>query len=191
MSSEDESSGDREAREIEEGFRATCSRALASLCHKRHYDVLLDKGHSKRSASSINGHLLNRLSGQSWTRVRDRIMNLLPIALRAILSRDIGLMSANWDIPLLPNDAYVLHNSSQEEGTQYVKDLLTAYHSSKGDDSGRVAEAIIRCTKYMLVNEAFEFMMRSMPEESRTAFVAWLAQQRASKRRKKSSNNDQ
>ena len=111
MSSEDESSSDREARDIEEEFRATCSRALASLCHKHRYDMLLDKGHSKRSASSINGRLLNRLSGQSWTSVRDHIMNL-------------------------PN-----------------------YRSSKGDDAGRVAEAIIRQTKYMLVNEAFEFMI--------------------------------
>ena len=82
MSSEEESSSDRVAREAEEEFRATCSRALESLCHKHHYDMLLDKG---RSASSVNGHLLNRLSGQSWTRVRDHIMNLLGTCVYSLL----------------------------------------------------------------------------------------------------------
>ncbi|CAE7764453.1 unnamed protein product, partial [Symbiodinium pilosum] len=176
---------DSEAREIEEGFRATCSGALASLCHKRHYDMLMDKGHSKRSASSINGHLLNRLSGQSWTRVH------------AILNRDIGLMSANWAAPLLHNDAYILRESSQEdlpsaeEGTRFARNLLLDHHASKGDDSGRVAEALIRCTKYMHINEAFKFLLRSMPAESRTVFVIWLAQQRASKKRKRPGNQEQ
>ena len=197
MSSEEDSSGDSEAREIEAGFRTICSGALASLRHKHHYDMLMDKGHSKRSASSINGHLLNRLSGQSWTRVRDHIMNLLPTALHAILNRDIGLMSANWDAPLLHNDAYILRESSQEElpsaeeGTQFARHLLLDHHASKGDDSGRVAEALIRCTKYMHINEAFEFLLRSMPAESRTVFVAWLAQQRASKKRKRPCNTEQ
>ena len=61
-------------REAEEEFREASSRAVVCMCERHHYDMLLDKGHSKRSASSINGHLASRMSGMPWQRVRDHVL---------------------------------------------------------------------------------------------------------------------
>ena len=48
---EDES--ERERQEAEDDFKEMCARAVVSLCTRHHYDLLLDKGHSQQSASSI------------------------------------------------------------------------------------------------------------------------------------------
>ena len=179
--SAEEDSSDREARDAEEEFRETCSRAVVSLCARHHYDMLLDKGHTKRSASSINGHLASRVSGQPWATVRDHILNLVPVALQDTLPEEIDLMGANWDTPLLPNDAFILRRSVQDElpeqakGIQYAKECLTAHLVGQGDDTGRVAETIIRRTEHMRVNAAYEYLMRSVPVELRITYIAWLA----------------
>ena len=58
-------------------------------------------------------------------------------------------MSANWEVPLLHNDAYILRESSQEdlpsaeEGIRLARNLLLDHHASKSDDLGCVAEALI------------------------------------------------
>ena len=167
-------------------------RAVVSLCARHHYDMLLDKEHTKRSASSINGHLASRMSGEPWARVRDHILNLLPVALQGTLCREIALMGAHWDTPLLANDAYILRRSEQDElpekaeGIQFAQELLSAHLSGHGDENGRVAETMVKRTKHMRAMAAYEFMTRSMPVELRITFIAWLARWRASKKRRMS-----
>ena len=125
-SSSAEAASDRERREAEEDFSEMCARAFVRLCTRltrHHYDMLLDKGHSQRSASSINGHLASRCSSQPWTQVRDHVLGLLPVALQNTLRKEIDLMGENWETPLLPNDAYI-RSAPEEllepvEGAQY------------------------------------------------------------------------
>ena len=83
------------------------------------------------------------MSGEPCARFRDHILNLLPVTLQDTLRREIDLLGANWDTPLLPNDVYILRRSlpdelpEQAEGIQYAQDLLTAHLSGHGDDNGR------------------------------------------------------
>ena len=55
--------------------------------------------------------------------------------LQDTLRREIDLMGANWDIPFLPNDAFIIRKSKPEElpgpddGAQYAKDLLRNFLS--------------------------------------------------------------
>ena len=51
-SAEEDSSG-REARDAEEEFRETCSRAVVSLCTRHHYDMLLDKDTQRGMAAAL------------------------------------------------------------------------------------------------------------------------------------------
>ena len=68
-----------EDREADEEFHEACSRAVVCMCERDHHDMLLDKGRSKRSASSINGHLASRMSGMSWQRVRDHVLRYIGV----------------------------------------------------------------------------------------------------------------
>ena len=127
-SSSEEAESDREKREAEDDFCEMCARAVVRLCTKHHYDMLRDKGHFQRSASSINGHLASRCSDQPWTQVRDQVLGLLPVALQNALRKEIDLMGENWETPLLPNDAFIIRRSTPddlpepEECVQFAKD---------------------------------------------------------------------
>ena len=175
--------------EAEEDFRETCARAVVRLCTGHHYDMLMEKGHSKRSASSINGHLASRCSNQPWTQVRDHVFGLLPMALQDILRKEIDLIGANWDVPFLPNDAFIIRKSKQEDlpepdvGAQYAKDLLCNYLSQRIDGCERILEVMIRLTRYTRTKVMYEFLVRSMPVEQRITFIAWLGEWKLNKRR--------
>ena len=190
-SSLEEGESDRERREAEEDFREMCARAVVRLCARHHYDMLMEKGHSKRSASSINGHLASRCSNQPWTQVRDHVLGLLPVALQDILRKEIDLMGANWDVPFLPNDAFIIRKSKQEElpepddGAQYAKDLLRNYLSQRIDGCERILEVMIRRSRYTRSKVWFEFLVRSMPVEQRITFIARLGEWKLNKRRRR------
>ena len=107
---------ERERQEAEEDFKQMCARAIVRLCTRHHYDLLKAKGHSQRSASSINGHLASRCANLPWTEVRDRVLDLLPVALQNTLRGEIiDLMGENWGTPLLPNDAFIIRKSLPED----------------------------------------------------------------------------
>ena len=185
-SSSEEGESDRERREAEEDFREMCARAVVRLCTRHHYDMLLEKGHSKQSASSINGHLASRCSNQPWTQVRDHVIGLLPVALQGILRKEIDLMGANWDIPFL-----IIRKSQPEElpepddGAQYAKDLLRNFLSQRTDGCERILEVMIRHSRYTRIKVWLEFLVRSMPVDQRITFIAWLGEWKMNKRRRR------
>ena len=153
---------------------------------------MTEKGEKQmRSARSINGHLASRWSNKPWPRVRDHVLSLLPVALQDTLRREIDLMDANWDTPFLPNDAFIMRKSQPEdlpepdEGVPRAKELLSSYLSSRIDGSEGILEVMMRRTKHMRANAMYEFLVRSMPVNERVTFIAWLADWRACKRRKK------
>ena len=150
---------------------------VPDIIHGTHYDFLRSiLRHGLRPGGLKEGHrqmvhcLPDRRS--SWQFFPPRV-DTLP--------GEIDLMGANWDTPLLPNDAFILRRSVQDElpaqakGIQYAKEFLTAHLAGQGDDTGRVAETIIRRTKHMRVNAAYEYLMRSVPVELRITCIAWLA----------------
>ena len=190
-SSSEEAASDRERREAEEDFREMYARANIRLCMRHHYDMLLDKGHSKRSASSINGHFASPCSNQSWTQVRDHVIGLLPEALHNILNQELDLMGANWDVPFLPNDAYIIRQSIPEElpepegGAQFAKDLLRTSLSQRTDGSERILEVMIRHSRYTRTKIWMEFPVRSMPVDQRITNIAWFGEWKLNKRRRR------
>ena len=187
-SSSEEAASDRD-REAEDDFREMCARAVVRLCTKHHYDMLLDKGHSQRSASSINGHLASRCSGQPWTQVRDQVLGLLPVTLQNTLRKEIDLMGENWETPLLPNDAFIIRRSTSEElpepeeGVQYAKDLLRAFLSQRTDEYERILEVGYKHSKYTRTSIWMECLVRSMPVDQRISYLNWLGEKKLAKRR--------
>ena len=190
-SSSEEAASERENREAEDDFREMCARAVVRLCTKHHYDMLLDKGHSQRSASSINGHLASRCSGQPWTQVRDHVLGLLPVTLQNTLRKEIDLMGENWETPLLPNDAFIIRRSTSEElpepeeGVQYAKDLLRTFLSQRTDEYERILEVGYKHSKYTRTSIWMEFLVRSMPVDQRISYLNWLGEKKLVKRRRR------
>ena len=186
---EDES--ERERQEGEDDFKEMCTRAVVRLCARHHYDLLLDKGHSQRSASSINGHLASRCSNLPWTQVRDHVLGLLPVALQNTLRREIDLMGENWETPLLPNDAFIIRRSTPEdlpepdEGAQHAKDLLRNFLSQRTDEYGRILEVGYKHSKYTRTRIWMEFLVRSMPVDQRNSYLTWLGEKKLMKRRRR------
>ena len=112
-----------------------CARAIVRLCTRHHYDLLKAKSHSERSARSINGHLASRCAYLPWTEVRDRVLDLLPVALQNTLRSEIDLMGENWGTLRLPNDAFIVRKSpaedlpEPEEPANYAMTLLRGFLS--------------------------------------------------------------
>ena len=189
-SSEQENASDRENREAEEDFTECCARAVVRLCTWHHYEMLLDKGHSQRSASSINGHLASRCSSMLWSRVRDRVLGLLPVALQNALRQEIDRMGLNWETPFLPNDAYVIRKANDmgfpdtEEAVSFAKELLSISFPQHVQGNDRIVDTLIRHSKYRRPKVVFEFLVRSMPVEQRFSFLAWLGEWRVTKKRR-------
>ena len=190
-SSSVEDASERERQEAEEDFKEMCARAVIRLCTKHHYDLLLDKGHSQRSASSINGHLASRCSSLHWTQVRDQVLEMLPEMLQRTLRNEIDLMGENWGTPLLLNDAFIIRRSAPEdlpepeECAQKAKDLLQCFLSERNVESDRILEAGYKFSKYTRVKIWMEFLVRSMPADQRNSYLTWLGEQRLLKRRRR------
>ena len=190
-STSEEAESDRENREAEDDFREMCARAVVRLCAKHHYDMLRDKGHSQRSASSINGHLASRCSGQPWTQVRDQVLGLLPVALQNTLRKEIDLMGENWETPLLPNDAFIIRRSTPEdlpepeECVQFAKDQLRTFLSLRTDEFERILEVGYKHSKYTRTSIWMEFLVRSMPVDQRISYLNWLGEKKLVKRRRR------
>ena len=190
-SSSEEADSDRENREAEDDFREMCARAVFSLCAKHHYDMLLDKVHSQRSASIINGHLASRCSGQPWAQVRDHVLGLLPVTLQNTLRKEIDLMGENWETPFLPNDAFIIRRSTSEElpepeeGVEYAKDLLRTFLSQRTDEYERILEVGYKHSKYTRTSIWMEFLVRSMPVDQRISYLNWLGEKKLVKRRRR------
>ena len=182
---------ERERQEAEDDFKELCARAVVRLCTRHHYDLLLDKGHSQRSASSINGHLASPCSNLPWTQVRDHVLGLLPVALQNTLRREIDLMGENWETPLLPNDAFIIRRSTPEdlpepdEGAQHAKDLLRYFLSQRTDEYERILEVGYKHSKYTRTRIWMEFLVRSMPEDQRNSYLTWLGEKKQMKRRRR------
>ena len=179
-----------EDREADEGFHEACSRAVVCMCERRHYDMLLDKGRSKRSASSINGHLASRMSGMPWQRVRDHVLSLLPVTLQNSLHKEIDIVGSCWDVPLAANDAHIIRRNVQGSyltrwrGCPLRRTSCRPTSQIRVMKNGWVVAIIVRHTKHMRETTAYEFLARSVPVESRNTFIEWLAQRRATKRRR-------
>ena len=197
--SEDDSSpsgqddaSDRENREAEEDFTEGCARAVVRLCHRHHFEMLTDKGHSQRSASSIQGHLASRCSSLPWSQVRDHVLGLLPVALQNALRQEIDRLGSHWEIPFLPNDAYLVRRAHEmgfpdvEEAVAYAKELLCIAFPQNIQGNDRIVETLIKHSKYRRPKVIFEFLVRSMPVEQRITFLAWLGEWRVTKRRRQS-----
>ena len=94
----------------------------------------------------INGHLASRCANLPWTEVRDRVLDLLPVALQNTLRSEIDLMGENWGTPLLPNDAFIIRKSTTEdlpepeEAANHAMDLLRGFLSQRTDDYERIMD---------------------------------------------------
>ena len=190
-SSSVDDASERERQEAEEDFRQMCARAIVRLCTRHHYDLLKAKGHSQRSASSINGHLASRCANLPWTEVRDRVLDLLPVALQNALRSEIDLMGENWGTPLLPNDAFIIRKSTAEdlpepeEAANHAMALLRGFLSQRTDDFERIMDVGFKLPKYTRVSIWMEFFVRSMPVEQRILYLNWLGEKKMAKRRKR------
>ena len=182
---------ERERQEAEEDFRQMCARAIIRLCTRHHYDLLKAKGHSQRSASSINGHFASRCTNLPWTEVRDRVLDLLPIALQNTLRSEIDLMGENWETPLLPNDAFIIRKSTPEdlpepeEAAQHAMDLLRGFLSQRTDEYERILDVGFKLPKYTRLSIWMEFFVRSMPVDQRNSYLTWLGERKMMKRRRR------
>ena len=187
-SSSVDDASERERQEAEEDFRQMCARAIVRLCARHHYDLLKAKGHSQRSASSINGHLASRCANLPWEEVRDRVLDLLPVALQNTLRSEID-MGENWSIPLLPNDAFIIRKSpaedlpEPEEAANHAMSLLRGFLSQRTDDYDRIMDVGFKLPKYTRVSIWMEFFVRSMPVDQRILYLNWLGEKKMAKRR--------
>ena len=183
-SSPEDDASERERQEAEEDFRQMCARAIVRLCARHHYDLL-------RSASSINGHLASRCANLPWTEVRDRVLDLLPVALQNTLRSEIDLMGENWGTPLLPNDAFIIRKSpaedlpEPEEAANYAMTLLRGFLSQRTDDFERIMDVGFKLPKYTRMAIWMEFFVRSMPVDQRILFLNWLGERKLAKRRRR------
>ena len=190
-SSSVDDASERERQEAEEDFRQMCARAIVRLCARHHYDLLKAKGHSQRSASSVNGHLASRCANLPWAEVRDRVLDLLPVALQNTLRSEIDLMGENWGIPLLPNDAFIIRKSpaedlpEPEEAANHAMVLLRGFLSQRTDDYERIRDVGFKLPKYTRVSIWMEFFVRSMPVDQRNLYLNWLGEKKMVKRRKR------
>ena len=177
---------ERERQEAEEDFRQMCARAIVRLC-TRHHDLLKTKAHSQRSAS---GHLASRCANLPWAEVRDRVLDLLPVALQNTLRSEIDLMGENWNIPLLPNDSFIIRKSpaedlpEPEEAANHAMTLLRGFLSQRTDDYERIMDVGFKLPKYTRVSIWMEFFVRSMPVDQRILYLNWLGEKKMAKRRK-------
>ena len=182
-SSSEDNASERERQEAEEDFKQMCARAIVRLCARHHYD-LKAKGHSQRSASSINGHLASRCANLPWTEVGDRVLDLLPVALQNTLRSEIDLMGENWGAPLLPNDAFIIRKSpaedlpEPEEAANYAMTLLRGFLSQRTDDFERIMDVGFKLPKYTRMAIWMEFFVRSMPVDQRVLYLNWLGERK-------------
>ena len=128
---------------------------------------------------------------QTYLGVRDRMLDLLPIALQNTLRSEIDLMGENWETPLLPNDAFIIRKSTPEdlpepeEAAQHAMDLLRGFLSQRTDEYERILDVGFKLPKYTRVSIWMEFFVRSMPVDQRNSYLTWLGERKMMKRRRR------